>query len=66
MAQMKNELAFKEIYADVFTEKNRMSGLKSNLLKSDPITQHTLFENANRNNGEISDDDCAEINKNIR
>ena len=65
-AQMKNELSFKEISADVFTDKNRMSGLKKNLLKFHPKTQHPLFKNANRNNGTIYDDDCAEINKNIR
>ena len=66
MAQMNNELSFKEISADVVTDKNRMSGLKSNLLKFDPKIQHPLFENANGNNGTISDDDCAEINQNIR
>ena len=58
--------SFKEISADVFTDKNRTSGLKKNLLKFHPKTQHPLFENANRNNGTIFDDDCAEINKNIR
>ena len=66
MAQMRNELSFKEISADLFTDKNRLSGLKSNLLKSDPKTQHPLFKDANSNNGTISDDECAKINKNIR
>ena len=66
VAQMRNELSFKDISADVFTDKNRTSGLKKNLLKFHPKTQHPLFENANRNNGTIFDDDCAEINKNIR
>ena len=66
MAQMKNESYFKEISADLFADKNRMSGLKSNLLKSHPKAQHPLFEISNGNNGTISNDDCAEINKNIR
>ena len=66
MAQMKNESYFKEISEDVFADKNRMSGLKSNLLKSHPKAQHPLFEISNGNNGTISNDDCAEINKNIR
>ena len=66
MAQMKNELSFKEISSDVFTDKNRMFGLKSNLLKSDPKAQYPLFKNANRNNGTISEDGCVELNKNIR
>ena len=65
-ARMKNKSSFKEISADVFTDKNRMSGLKSNLLKSHPKAQHPYFEISNGNNGTISNDDCAEINKNIR
>ena len=66
VAQMRNEISFKDISADVFTDKNRTSGLKKNLLKFHPKTQHPLFENANKNNGTIFDDECAEINKNIR
>ena len=66
MAQMKNELSFKEIYEDIFTAKNKMSGTKSNLWKSNPKTEHSSFENAKRNNGMISEDYCVQLNKNIR
>ena len=66
MANMKNYLSFKEISADIFSGKNEMSGLYSDLFKPDPKTDYSIFENAMTNNRTISEDDCVQLNKNIR